>query len=108
MNAVARIGIPARPRLRVPARSVAGLAGTNFKYDHLQAIMTEGKHGGFFEVHAENYMGAGGPPTARSSISAAIIRFHCTAFVCRSAVRGRSRPRISNAFGRWSCVTNLR
>jgi uncharacterized protein len=62
MNAVARIGIPARPRLRVPACSVAGLAGTNFKYDHLQAIMTEGKHDGFFEVHAENFMGAGGPP----------------------------------------------
>jgi hypothetical protein len=38
------------------------LAGTSFKHEHLQSIMTGGKHDGFFEAHAENYMGAGGPP----------------------------------------------
>jgi hypothetical protein len=41
---------------------VAGLAGTSFKHDHLQAIMKDGGYNGFFEVHAENYMGAGRPP----------------------------------------------
>ena len=62
MNAVTRIETPAPARLRFPAYSVAGLAGTSFKHDHLQAISNQGRHEGFFEVHAENYMGAGGPP----------------------------------------------
>jgi len=48
--------------LRFPAHPVAGLAGTSFKHEHLPAILAERKQEGFFEVHAENYMGAGGPP----------------------------------------------
>lgn len=47
---------------RFPAHPIAGLAGTSFKHQHLPAILAEGKQDGFFEVHAENYMGAGGPP----------------------------------------------
>ena len=47
---------------RFPARPVAGLAGTSFKPQHLQAILAGPKPRGFFEIHAENYMGAGGPP----------------------------------------------
>ncbi|NIE62952.1 DUF692 domain-containing protein [Burkholderia sp. Ax-1719] len=43
-----------------PARRA--LAGTSFKHGHLGAILDEGLQDGFFEVHAENYMGAGGPP----------------------------------------------
>ena len=63
MNALTPIGpVGPQARLRFPAYSVAGLAGTSFKHEHLQAIIDEGKHEGFFEVHAENYMGAGGPP----------------------------------------------
>jgi uncharacterized protein len=49
---------------RFPAHPVAGRAGTSFKPEHLPAIMAEGRQDGFFEVHAENYMGAGGPPHA--------------------------------------------
>jgi uncharacterized protein (UPF0276 family) len=49
-------------RSRFPAHAVAGLAGTSFKPQHLQAILAGPKTSGFFEVHAENYMGAGGPP----------------------------------------------
>jgi len=49
-------------RLRLPAYPIAGLAGTSFKHEHLPAILAEGTQDGFFEVHAENYMGAGGPP----------------------------------------------
>jgi uncharacterized protein (UPF0276 family) len=45
-----------------PAYPIAGLAGTSFKHQHLPMILEEGKQSGFFEVHAENYMGAGGPP----------------------------------------------
>ena len=48
--------------LRFPAWPIGGLAGTSFKHDHLVAIRTERIGRGFFEVHAENYMGAGGPP----------------------------------------------
>ncbi|KQV66350.1 DUF692 domain-containing protein [Rhizobium sp. Root1220] len=48
--------------LRFPAHPIAGLAGTSFKHEHFPAITADGSHRGFFEVHAENYMGAGGPP----------------------------------------------
>ena len=44
------------------ASPIAGLAGTSFKHEHLAAILADGAQRGFFEVHAENYMGAGGPP----------------------------------------------
>jgi hypothetical protein len=49
-------------RLRFPPLPLAGLAGASFKHEHLIAILADGPHEGFFEVHAENYMGAGGPP----------------------------------------------
>ncbi len=48
--------------LRFPTHPVAGLAGTSFKHEHLPAILGDRTQDGFFEVHAENYMGAGGPP----------------------------------------------
>jgi uncharacterized protein (UPF0276 family) len=48
--------------LRFPAFSPDGLAGTSFKHEHFAAILAAGAQRGFFEVHAENYMGAGGPP----------------------------------------------
>ncbi|MGJ4889317.1 DUF692 domain-containing protein [Bradyrhizobium sp. HKCCYLRH3099] len=41
---------------------LGGVAGTCFKHEHLPAILGEPPQRGFFEVHAENYMGAGGPP----------------------------------------------
>lgn len=48
--------------LRFPAFSADRLAGTSFKHEHFAAILAVGVQRGFFEVHAENYMGAGGPP----------------------------------------------
>src|SRR5215470_14928886 len=50
--------------LRFPAHSLAGRVGTSFKHEHLQAILADERRDRFFEVHAENYMGAGGPPHA--------------------------------------------
>lgn len=47
---------------RFPAHPIAGRAGTSFKPEHLAAICADEGPKGFFEVHAENYMGAGGPP----------------------------------------------
>jgi uncharacterized protein (UPF0276 family) len=41
---------------------VPDLVGTSFKHEHLAAILADRLKDGFFEVHAENYMGAGGPP----------------------------------------------
>jgi uncharacterized protein (UPF0276 family) len=43
-------------------RGAQGPVGTSFKHEHLAAIQADGLKDGFFEVHAENYMGAGGPP----------------------------------------------
>ncbi len=40
-------------------------AGAGFKPEHFAAIVAEPQPIGFFEVHAENYMGAGGPPHAQ-------------------------------------------
>jgi uncharacterized protein len=45
-----------------PAHPVDGLAGTSLKHQHLTAILANKPQRAFFEVHAENYMGAGGPP----------------------------------------------
>lgn len=39
--------------------------GVGFKPEHFAEIDAEGQPVGFFEIHAENYMGAGGPPHAR-------------------------------------------
>ncbi|MFB2552696.1 MNIO family bufferin maturase [Ensifer soli] len=40
-------------------------AGAGFKPEHFDAILAGPQPVGFFEIHAENYMGAGGPPHAR-------------------------------------------
>jgi uncharacterized protein (UPF0276 family) len=49
-------------------RSTASLprrAGVGFKPEHFEAILADGREMGFFEVHAETYMGDGGPPHRR-------------------------------------------
>jgi uncharacterized protein len=62
MNAAILSRLLAAEPPRFPALAMHGLAGTSFKPEHLPAILGEGQQRGFFEVHAENYMGAGGPP----------------------------------------------
>ena len=47
---------------RFPVRSNVNLAGTSFKPQNARAILSDADARGFFEVHAENYMGAGGIP----------------------------------------------
>jgi uncharacterized protein (UPF0276 family) len=49
--------IPPRVAADLPAK-----AGVGFKPEHFAAIMAARADVGFFEVHAENYMGEGGPP----------------------------------------------
>ncbi|GAB4514558.1 MAG: DUF692 domain-containing protein [Roseibium sp.] len=46
---------------RVPA-AIADRAGAGLKGEHVPEILQGRPDIGFFEVHAENYMGAGGPP----------------------------------------------
>src|SRR5262245_47048131 len=62
MNAAISSGVLTAEPPRFPAFRLRGLAGTSFKPAHLATILDEGPQRGFFEVHAENYMGAGGPP----------------------------------------------
>jgi uncharacterized protein (UPF0276 family) len=59
MNAAISSGATMPLRFPVP---IGGVAGTSFRHEHLPAILAEGRQRGFFEVHAENYMGAGGAP----------------------------------------------
>lgn len=42
--------------------AIPSRAGVGLKPQHYRAILGEEPEVGFFEVHAENYMGAGGPP----------------------------------------------
>jgi uncharacterized protein (UPF0276 family) len=51
-------------RSRVEAR-LPNRAGAGFKPAHIAEILAGNADIGFFEVHAENYMGAGGPPHAQ-------------------------------------------
>ena len=49
-----------------PLRVAAPLpprAGVGFKPEHFDAILETRPGVGFFEIHAENYMGEGGPPS---------------------------------------------
>jgi len=51
-----------------PPRVAAALpnrAGVGLKPEHIDTILDERPDVGFFEVHAENYMGEGGPPHRR-------------------------------------------
>jgi uncharacterized protein (UPF0276 family) len=43
----------------------SGSVGVGFKPEHFDAVMETRPGLGFFEIHAENYMGAGGPPHRR-------------------------------------------
>ena len=40
-------------------------AGAGLKPEHVHEILDTRPEMGFFEIHAENYMGAGGPPHAQ-------------------------------------------
>jgi hypothetical protein len=77
----------AKGALNFPAHPIAGLAGVSFKHEHLTAILLEGRQDLFFEVHAENYMGAGGPPIMRSHEFAATTHCRFTECACRSEGR---------------------
>ena len=80
--------------LRFPVHPINGLSGTSLKPEHLSAILDGPKLRGFFEVHAENYMGAGGPPHCALNairrdypVSLYGVCMSIGACACRSAVR---------------------
>ncbi|WP_373506247.1 DUF692 domain-containing protein [Aestuariivirga sp.] len=50
--------------MRLPIFSTPRIAGVGFKPEHFDAIVRDPNAVGFFEVHAENYMGRGGAPHA--------------------------------------------
>lgn len=63
MMTATRIPQPPRP-LRLPIFPTPLRSGAGFKPEHLQDISADTHRVGFFEVHAENYMGDGGAPLA--------------------------------------------
>src|SRR5690242_2546182 len=46
----------------IAPRTIPSRAGVGLKAEHYRSILETWPDIGFFEVHAENYMGAGGPP----------------------------------------------
>jgi uncharacterized protein (UPF0276 family) len=53
---------PRSDRLHPCANAIPRRAGVGLKAEHYRTILDTNPDIGFFEVHAENYMGAGGPP----------------------------------------------
>lgn len=49
----------------VTSSQLPSRAGVGFKPEHFAAIASSPQPIGFFEIHAENFMGAGGPPHAQ-------------------------------------------
>lgn len=65
-------------------------AGIGFKHAHWPAIAAEWPDIGFFEVHAENYMGAGGPP--RRMLAALAERYPVSLHGVGLSIGGEERP----------------
>jgi uncharacterized protein len=61
------LSVGLRKRTVVKSSKLPCRSGVGFKPEHFSAINSERQPIGFFEVHAENYMGAGGPPHAQLS-----------------------------------------
>jgi hypothetical protein len=80
---------PQRPHHPLPPR-----AGVGLKPEHIRAILETGPDIGWFEIHAENYMGEGGPP--HHDLSAIRARYpvslHGVGLRKRAARPGPSRP----------------
>ena len=68
--------------------------GVGFKAEHFDAILETRPDLGFFEIHAENYMGRVVRRTGGSRRSANATRSRCMASVCRSARPDRWTRRI--------------
>jgi uncharacterized protein (UPF0276 family) len=58
------LSIPPRPETSRFA-TLPATGGVGFKPQHFAEVLEEARGVGFFEVHAENYFGAGGPPHRR-------------------------------------------
>jgi uncharacterized protein (UPF0276 family) len=48
--------------MSTPAPDIPARGGVGLKAEHYKSVLAEPPDLGFFEIHAENYMGAGGPP----------------------------------------------
>jgi uncharacterized protein (UPF0276 family) len=53
---------PTNPLASLRPQTIPLRAGVGLKAEHYRHILDQSPDIGFFEVHAENYMGAGGPP----------------------------------------------
>ena len=58
---------PTLSGLRLPIFPTPHRAGAGFKHEHLRNILRDEDRVGFFEIHAENFMGEGGAPHAALS-----------------------------------------
>ena len=75
----------------------ANAAGTGLKPEHAGDIFGQPRQVDFFEIHAENYMGRGGPPHHLLRRIRRTILFPFTASDSPSAARRRSIVSISLA-----------
>ena len=84
----------ARPTAPRVAAALPARAGVGFKPEHFDAILAERPDVGFFEIHAENYMGDGGPPHRRLEAIRALypLSLHGVGLSIGSPAAARPRP----------------
>jgi hypothetical protein len=75
------------------AAGLPAAAGAGLKPQHVEHVLRDAPRLGFFEVHAENYMVAGGPSRTTWNASARAIRCRCTASRWASAAKSRRTAR---------------
>ncbi len=73
-------------------------AGLGLKTEHFTEVLETRADIGFFEVHAENYMVAGGPFHHYLGLIRAQYPCHCTASACPSAAKP---PWIASTWHAW-------
>ena len=75
----------------IRASALPARAGLGLKPEHYRAILDGRPDVGFFEVHAENYMGAGGPP--HRFLEAIAARYPLSLHGVGLSIGGEARPR---------------
>ena len=82
--------------------------GVGFKPEHAADVL-ESRHAvAWLEVHAENYMGAGGPPLRVLEEVGRVSRCRCMVSGSRSAPIARSTIATSHACADWSTASSRR
>ncbi len=83
--------------------ALPAVAGIGYKSQHFSGLMAAPGPVGWLEIHAENYMGAGGRPLAQLRALAERFPISVHGVAYRSAASARLIPTTSHGFA--TCAT---